>query len=263
MIDSHAHIGEFRDWAFSINDLYIEMQKNGIARAIISNISGNEFDYEHNKLNEMSSYEVNEVTLEMTKPYGNIFKILAWIRPFSETDTDSLERLIEDNRNQVVGLKVHPFTAKVPMNDTRYDKYLALCQKYHLPFCILTEEVGYSNVHFVASLAQKYPNVQFVMVHMGLRTDHKEALSYLLKYPNLYGDTTIVDTDTVMEVLSSPLKTRILFGSDAPTLGADSYSQYASMHKLIKEKFDNNTIANLYQNNCVRLFGLEDSWTVD
>ena len=47
MIDSHAHIGQFKEWHCPIEELYKQMKKAGVRKAIISNIAGNEFDYEH------------------------------------------------------------------------------------------------------------------------------------------------------------------------------------------------------------------------
>ena len=48
IIDSHTHIGQFGQWNCSCEALMTCMKKFGANQAIVSTISGNEFDYELN-----------------------------------------------------------------------------------------------------------------------------------------------------------------------------------------------------------------------
>lgn len=52
-------------------------------------------------------------------------------------------------------------------------------------------------------MALKYPNVNFVMCHMGLATDNQEAIELIAKLPNLYGDTAWVRADMVYQAIKS------------------------------------------------------------
>lgn len=85
MIDSHAHIGKFCDWDFKIEELYEQIKNADISQAIISNLAGNQFDYNHQILNKYSTYEINQMTLEKIKKYST-FKMLIWIRPLMDKD---------------------------------------------------------------------------------------------------------------------------------------------------------------------------------
>ena len=63
------------------------------------------------------------------------------------------------------------------------------------------------------------------MVHMGLGTDNKKALELLGKADNLYGDTTWVPMGTTIEAIKRYGSERMMFGSDMPIDGVDTYLQ--------------------------------------
>lgn len=50
-------------------------------------------------------------------------------------------------------------------------------------------------------MAEKYKNVNFIMGHMGLETDNKEAIELIGKLPNLYGDTAWIDPEHVIKMI--------------------------------------------------------------
>ena len=50
-------------------------------------------------------------------------------------------------------------------------------------------------------VALKYPDVNFVMFHMGLATDNLEAIELISRLPNLYGDTSWVKPEMVLEAI--------------------------------------------------------------
>ena len=257
MIDSHAHIGQFKKWNCQIEELYRQMQKAGIKQAIITNIAGNTFDYEHKRLNKNSSEEINRQTLEAIKKYQDTFKMLVWIRPLEE-ESGALANLIEAHRNMIVGIKVHPYCAKVKLGDEKYEPYIALCQKYDLVFCVHTEEDGYSNVEYMEALVCRYPKVKFVAVHMGLRSNHKKAIEMIAKYPNLYGDTTLVDTKDVIDAIKKCGKEKILFGSDAIAIGDQSYERYLELYQQIDKVFGAEVAKFIFHQNVLRVFKIED-----
>ncbi len=260
IIDSHTHIGKFKDWNISIDKLYGEMLKNKIDQAVVSNIAGNEFDYEHIRINEYTDVEVNTRTLGEIKRYENAFKMLAWIRPYSGQDISDMEHFIKRNRNYVVGIKVQPFTANVPLFDKRYDKYLSLCREYKLPFCVHTENDGYSNIEYVDKLAKENVDINFMAVHMGLNTNHEEAIRCILDNQNVYGDTTMVNIEDILNILNYGCEDKILFGSDAAVFGSDSYNRYSNFEKEIESNFGKRVANKIFYENCIKFFGLEESW---
>lgn len=257
MIDSHAHIGKFKEWNILIDELYRQMNRHGFTGAIVSDLAGNEFDYEHTRMNNQSACEIGRKTLQEIMRYRDRFRMLFWIRPYSETEVGEVEDFICKYRTFIVGLKVHPYTSGVKLNDHRYEKYLKLCERYQLPFCVHTENDGYSDIDFVRKLAEKYPKIRFVAVHMGLRTDHTEAFRYVKELDNLYGDTTLVSDEDVLKAIRICGEDKILFGSDAPVLGEDSYARYNSLKRNITETFGVKAADKVYKQNCLKLFQLD------
>ena len=61
------------------------------------------------------------------------------------------------------------------------------------------------------------------MVHLGLGTDNKEAIKLCAELPNLYGDTTWVSVDSALEFIKACGAEKLLFGSDNPIDGKDTY----------------------------------------
>ena len=109
-----------------------------------------------------------------------------------------------------------------------------------------------------------FPKVNFVMVHMGLGTDNEKALNLLDKAENLYGDTTWVPMSTTLSAIEKYGSKKMMFGSDMPIDGVDTYLQnpkgdrsiyrdyFHQLPKMISEK----SYADLMYNNAVKVFGL-------
>ena len=263
MIDSHAHIGKFEDWDFKIEDLYDQMQKVGIRQTVIANLAGNQFNYKHELLNEYSTYEINKMTMERVQECAHAFKMLIWIRPLMDEQIDWIEQMINTYPKAIVGLKVHPYCAKLKLTEKEYIPYIEICKKYQIPLSVHTEEDGYSDVKYIIEAARRYPEVNFVAVHMGLKTDHKEAINGMKEYKNLYGDTTLVGYDSVKEAIETCGEKKIIFGSDAVMMGEESYIKYIEMYRRIKEEYGKEVAENIFHYNCIRVFGGEKRWRED
>ena len=63
------------------------------------------------------------------------------------------------------------------------------------------------------------------MTHMGLGTDNKLAIDLMEKAENLFADTTTwVPIETTVEVIRRYGSRRVMFGSDNPLDGVDTYA---------------------------------------
>ena len=117
----------------------------------------------------------------------------------------------------------------------------------------------------VYNMAKKYPNVKFIMVHMGLGTDNKEAVELMAKADNLYADTTWVPVSTTMEVIRRYGSERVVFGTDSPIDGIDTYyynrtgepSLYREYFNELEEKIGKEAYADLMYRNAMRIFKIQ------
>ena len=114
----------------------------------------------------------------------------------------------------------------------------------------------------LCNAAKRHPEIDFVMVHMDLGTDNRQALDLLGKLPNLYGDTTWVPLATTLEAIHRYGSKKMLFGTDNPIDGADTllhnktgdrslYQQY--FHEL-RGQISADAYADLMYKNAQRVF---------
>ena len=103
------------------------------------------------------------------------------------------------------------------------------------------------------------------MVHMDLGTDNKTALELLGKLPNLYGDTTWVPIATTLEAIRRYGSEKVIFGSDNPIDGKDTYHHNIFGERLLYQQYFNefrSMIAyedyeNIMYKNAERIFGIK------
>src|SRR5260370_30040676 len=90
---------------------------------------------------------------------------------------------------------------------------------YRLP--VLVDVVGQAAV--VEMLASQYPDVNFIIPHLGSFRDdwkaHQQVVDQLVRYRNVYADTSGVRRfDYIVEAVRRAGPRKLLFGSDGPWL---------------------------------------------
>jgi predicted TIM-barrel fold metal-dependent hydrolase len=86
---------------------------------------------------------------------------------------------------------------------------------------LLADVVGRAEV--VEMLAPEYPDVTFIIPHLGSFADdwraHQRVIDQLVRFPNVYTDTSAVRRfDYVVEAVKRAGARKVLFGSDGPWL---------------------------------------------
>ena len=100
---------------------------------------------------------------------------------------------------------------------------------------------------------------------MDLGTDNRTALELLGKLPNLYGDTTWVPLSTTLEAIKRYGSEKMLFGSDNPIDGMDTYlhnktgerSLYQQYFNEFKSMVSKDDYDNVMYKNAMRLFKIK------
>ena len=80
-----------------------------------------------------------------------------------------------------------------------------------------------SRAEVVDMLAPQFPEVNFIVAHLGSFTDnwkaHQQVAYQLARYPNVYADTSGVrQFDYLIEAIKRGGARKVLFGSDGPWL---------------------------------------------
>ncbi len=96
-------------------------------------------------------------------------------------------------------------------------------EKYSFSVLIHTQDNTYSKISYLVNAAKKFPQVNFIMVHIGNGTDGEEALDALKNYDNIYGDTAWVKFEVVKKATDMGFSHKMMFGTDNPIIGSDCY----------------------------------------
>lgn len=133
----------------------------------------------------------------------------------AERDRGRMDQLVRQAVEEFgfVGIKVHRHDARI----TR--EVCEVARAFALP--ILYDVMG--EVSVCELLAQEYPDVRFIIPHLGSFTDDWRAqlalIDHLVRHPNIYTDTSGVRRfDLLEQAVERAGARKILFGSDGPWL---------------------------------------------
>lgn len=111
------------------------------------------------------------------------------------------------------GIKLHRYDARISR------EVCETARQFRLP--VLYDVVG--EISVVELLAQEYPDVNFIIPHLGSFSDDWRAqaglIDYLVRFPNIYADTSGVRRfDLLQRAVDRAGADKLLFGSDGPWL---------------------------------------------
>lgn len=269
MIDTHVHIGgEAAGFVMNEELVLQSMDKYKIDISIVSN--GDSVEYGEDFVRVPKEMQIGqEDTLARViqfcrKNPGKIYGGF-WCKPHHEVITETIDKMISDNRDVIVALKVHPTLSNLSFADEKMYPYMKLAHKYDLPVIVHTANDEVASPMRVYEMACRYPELTFIMAHMGLGTDNKLAIDLMEKVANLYADTTWVPVSTTLEVIRRYGSERIMFGSDNPIDGLDTYacnpwgdpSVYQQYFGPLKEMISRKDYENLMEKTARKVFGIK------
>ncbi len=268
LIDTHVHIGKILDFEMRQEDVIYSMNRYGVDFSLVSSADAVEFDHVGRAIPRALQTSQNEAfkrTLSFARRYPDRIGVTPWMKLYAETPDDEFVRLLEENRDLVYGIKLHPFHSRVAPDDPRAEKVYEIAQNYHLPVVSHTGGCEEARSIHLYNAAIKHPEIDFVMVHMDLGTDNREAIELLGKADNLYGDTTWVPVKSTLKAIERWGSGKLLFGSDNPIDGADTYLHNKTGDRSLYQEYFNEFRAmvspedydNIMYRNAVRLFHID------
>lgn len=227
IIDTHVHVGgEKVGFTMTEEMVLTAMEKYGIHYALVSNGDAVEVDHEQRPIPmeyQVSQEDALRRVIAFARKHPSKIGVGVWVKPATECVTEELEQLIRENQDIIYAIKLHPFHSNVAPNSPAVIPYLELAKKYQLAVISHTGGCEAAEPVYLYEAAKLYPTVPFVMVHMGLGSDNKQALALLGELDNLYGDTTWVPMATTIEAIKRYGNHKMMFGSDMPIDGVDTY----------------------------------------
>lgn len=142
-------------------------------------------------------------------------RLIGFVFVHAKRDAGRIFRMVKQavTRWNFRGIKVHGFEA-MPTREV-----CETAKAFRLP--ILVDIVSRPGV--VDMFAPEYPEVNFIVAHLGSFTDdwkaHQQVVYQLARYPNVYADSSGVrQFDYVVQAIRRAGPRKLLFGSDGPWL---------------------------------------------
>ena len=260
IIDSHAHIGQILNFNMKEEDILYSMNKYNISFSLVSN--GESVEYDHSQILLPEEQTISQIksakrAVEFAKAYPKKIGALIWIKPITERCNSEFISYVKENRKYIYGFKIHTYHSKISANDIRLEKYYSLAEELDLPVVIHSDINKEGNPLNIYNAAKRHKKINFVIVHMGLGTDHKDSFKYISKLDNLYGDTTWVPYTDIIEAVKVCGSEKILFGTDNPVDGKDTLKAYQPIFSNLKNILKNEDYENIMYKNAKRIFKLD------
>ena len=268
IIDTHVHIGTMIGFDMKREDVLYSMERYGISFSLVSDIEAAEYDHHGIPLPrqmQKPQIEILRDPLAFARAYPDRIGAVPWMKIGSELPDEEFCSMVRDNRELIYALKFHPFHSRRAPDDPAVEPVYRLAAEYDLPIVSHTGGCEEARSVHLYNAAKAHPELSFVMVHMDLGSDNREAEELLGRLPNLYGDTTWVSVESTLRSVRRWGSEKILFGSDNPVDGKETYlcnrtgdrSLYQSYFNEFREMVSADDYANIMYRNAARLFRIK------
>lgn len=201
-IDAHAHIGYyggFFDVGITAEELVRSMEDYKFEKSVISSME-------------------NEKTKEAVEEYPDSLIGAVWVDP-KEGDAAVEEVYDYVEGQQFKGIKLHPLMQSYVADAEIVHPIARAAGDLEAPLFVHSGHPPFSLPWSIAQLAEKFPEVNVVMVHMG--HGHgvyiKAALDMAERYENVYLETSGMPMHTkIKEAFDRVGSDRVIFGTDIP-----------------------------------------------
>ncbi|MCL2672178.1 MAG: amidohydrolase family protein [Clostridiales bacterium] len=237
------------------------MQKYGVNFSLTSNCQCVECDRKQRVLPrflQRSQIGANLKAIEFARKNREQIGALIWCKPRTARADEAFAQMIAQNRDVIYGLKFHPYYSGVPFDDERTEAYLQVAERFGLAVLVHTATEDCCTPQRVYNAAKRHPKLNFVMGHMGLGSDNREAMALILSLPNLFGDTCWVRPEQVLWFIQNGGEDKIMFGTDNTIDGADTleHEWYREMLDGFPQKTGHQAYEKLTYRNAQRVFGI-------
>lgn len=235
-IDAHSHIGYFGGWSdvgITTEELLAQMDEYNVEKAVICTCPMKE-------------------SIEAVDKYPDRFIGAAWINPAEDCAAEQVQNAVKNHGFKAI--KLHPLMHSYLPNDECVFPIAELAKELDIPLMIHTGHPPYSLPWSVAQLADLYPDVTMVMIHMGHGNGMyiQSAIDMAKKYPNLYLETSGMPMHTkIREAYEKVGSHRIMWGLDAPF-----HHPAVEMQRTIVSGLTDTQLEDVFYNNARRLLKL-------
>lgn len=235
-IDAHSHVGYFGSWSnvgITPEELIQQMDEYNVEKSVIS------------------TYPIGE-SIEAVDKYPDRLVGAAWVNPMETGAVDIIRDAVKNHG--FLAIKLHPLSHAYLANDECVFPIAELAQELDIPLMIHTGHPPFSLPWSVAQLADRYPGVTMVQIHMGHGNGMyvQSAIDMAKKYPNLYLETSGMPMHTkIREAYQEVGAHRIMWGLDAPF-----HHPTVEMQRTIVSGLTDSQLEDVFYNNAKKLLKL-------
>jgi predicted TIM-barrel fold metal-dependent hydrolase len=201
IIDAHAHVGDFGSWANvsgTERELIRKMDEAGIERSILFSPS-------------------NELVLQAVRKHPKRFVGYVWPNPHDDGAVSLVEDYVKVRGFR--GIKLHPLIHAFLPTDDEVIPIIDFAARARIPVAIHSGHPPFSLPWSIGELAEIYPDVTIVMLHMGHAHGVyiEAAINTARKFDNIILETSGVSMHSkIREAVEKVGESRVVFGSDYP-----------------------------------------------
>jgi uncharacterized protein len=205
VVDGHCHLGIGYEYQQTEDDLLREMDRYQVDRAVVCPVD---------RCIVVDNREGNDYVLDAARRHPDRLYAFATANPwYGDRAVEELSRALD---NGARGIKLHPSLQGFLLCDELVNPLVELAEARNVPMFFHTGTPAFAQPAQLGELAMRFPNVKFIMGHMG-STDFKlEAVAVGAIAPNIYLDTSWIMPDLVLRAVETVGPDRVVFGSDSP-----------------------------------------------
>jgi predicted TIM-barrel fold metal-dependent hydrolase len=205
IVDAHCTIGDGRVASLSADELVRQLDANGVEAAVIG---------PPDRCLAVANRDGNDFVLDACRRHPDRLIGFATVNPWY--GDDAVAELRRAAAAGLRGLILHPPLQGYILLDTLVDPVLAVAEEHGLPVWAPTGKPFQSLPLHLTELARRFPNVNFMMGHMGHSDFWMEAVPAAAAAPNIYAEVSYKQPSVIVDAVTQLGPGRVVFGSDAP-----------------------------------------------
>lgn len=239
-IDAHSHIGSFGGWsnvAITADELVKSMEEHGIEKTILCGTNSTD----------------NDAVSEANKKYPGKFLPIVFANPHEgDEGTKKIYHYIKEEGFK--GIKLHPLMHAYEADSESLDPIMEAAEDLNVPVFIHCGHPPYSLPWSIGLLAEKFPQVDVVMIHMG--HGHGVYIDGSIKmakrFSNIYLEMSGMPMGSkIKEAYKTVGKNRIMFGTDLPF-----HHPSVEIQKVLTSGLNEKELEDVFYNNAAKLMNL-------
>jgi predicted TIM-barrel fold metal-dependent hydrolase len=205
IVDARCTIGDGHVASMSADELVRQLDVNGVEAAVVG---------PPDRCLAVANREGNDFVLDACQRHPGRLIGFATVNPwYGDEAVAELRRAVAAGLR---GLILHPPLQGYLLLDSLVDPVLAVAEEHGLPVWAPTGKPFQALPLQLTELARRFPNVNFLMGHMGHSDFWIEAIPAAASAPNLYAEVSYKQPSVIVDAVRQLGAERVVFGSDAP-----------------------------------------------